>query len=68
MNHEILRTPSVGSLVKKITEENPSLGVQDIVRIIRQATSRRAGIETVDERLAMDLARQALDPSPGTAR
>ncbi len=56
----VLRAPSVGSLVKEITEINPSLGVPEIIEIIRQASMSQAGIETVDNRRALELARATL--------
>jgi hypothetical protein len=67
MNRLILRAPSVGGLIKKITEINPELGVQEISQIIRQATRTQstsaedyAALETVDEKEALELARLTL--------
>ena len=68
MNRLILRAPSVGGLIKKITEINPELGVQEISQIIRKATRTQltdaddyAALETVDEKEALEMARRTLN-------
>jgi hypothetical protein len=62
MNSSILSTPSVGSLVKKVTEINPRLNVDQVIAIVREALSSRAGIDVVDEARAVELARATLNP------
>jgi hypothetical protein len=69
MNRLIHRSSSIGSLIKKITVINPSLGVQEIIQLVRQATRTRgasagdyASLEIVDEQLALDLAKGTLSP------
>lgn len=67
MSRLIHRASSVGGLIKKITEINPELGVQEISRIIRQATRTQgaeagdfAALEIVDEEVALALAKSTL--------
>lgn len=61
------RTPSAGSVIKKIVEINPRLGVREISMLIHQATTRRgsqngeyADVEVIDEERALSLARETL--------
>lgn len=68
MNRLIHRAPSVGGLIKKITEINPELGVQEIAQIIRMATRTQgaaagdyAALEVVDEKEALEIARRTLN-------
>ena len=69
INPLIHRSPSVGSLTKKIMAINPDLGVQDIIWIIRESTRAQgkeggeyALAEIVDEQQALDLAKATLTP------
>lgn len=68
----VLRSPSAGSVIKKIHEINPELGVQEMSAMIRAATQRRGGpgyeyadVEVIDEEKAMQLARESLASSRG---
>lgn len=62
MENILHRSPSVGAIVKKIMTVNPDLGVPEIIAIIRKATIKKqiagdfSSSETVDEKLALDLA------------
>ena len=53
----LLSAPSVGSLVKKILAVNPDLGVEEIIALVRKATRVEASIQTIDESLALELAK-----------
>lgn len=62
------RSPSAGRVIKRIVEINPNLGVHEIARVVRAATSLRgassieyADVETIDEELALELARKTLN-------
>jgi hypothetical protein len=64
---EIHAAPSIGGLVKKMIGINPDLSVEEIIGMIREATRAKgaeageyADTKTVDERIALDLARQTL--------
>lgn len=64
------RTPSAGSLIKKIIEINSELGIREISSIIRQSTHRQgsetheyADVEVIDEEKALRLARATCDSS-----
>lgn len=61
------RSPSVGSITKKIMEINPELSGQEIIRIIRASVETQgrdagefAGIEMIDESRALALAKATL--------
>lgn len=63
----IHRSPSAGSVIKKIVEINPELGVQEISMLIRESTALRGGlsneyadVEVIDEDKALRLARATL--------
>ena len=63
----LLRAPTIGSLVKKIVEINPDLGVDEIVALIRGSMKPRGGpaldfasAEVVDEQRALELAKATL--------
>jgi hypothetical protein len=63
----LLRAPTVGSLVKKIVEINPDLSVNEIVALIRSSMKPRgapaldfASAEVVDDQRALELARATL--------
>jgi hypothetical protein len=62
----IHRTPSAGSIIKKIHELNPELKVPEIIQIIRQSVEIQsvgkgefAGIEIINEAKALALAKAA---------
>lgn len=55
-----LRAVSVGSLIKRIVEAHPDLHINDIIRLIRDSSEIRAGIQVVDERRALEAARSLL--------
>jgi hypothetical protein len=64
------RSPSAGSVIKKIVEINPDLGVREIAELIRRGTSLRGvssleyqDVETIDEALVLELARKTLRSS-----
>ena len=61
---------SAGSIIKKIHEINPELGVQEISYLIRSSVTHRmdtqtpedyTGVEIIDEEKALRLARLTLD-------
>jgi hypothetical protein len=61
------RSPSAGSIIKKMIEINPDLGVHELGALIRQATALRGGsnndysdVEVIDEEKALRLARESL--------
>ena len=65
------RSPSAGSIIKKIHEINPELGTAQIIEIMRSATRLQGGnrgdfasIDVVDEARALELARETLAKSP----
>lgn len=65
MNHLIPgKSPSVGSLVKKIIAINPNLSTQEIIDVVRRSTRKQgptgdyALLESVDEEKALNLAAQ----------
>lgn len=67
MNYLLHRSPSVGSLVKKIMTVNPELSSLEIISLIRQATQTQgdaageyALAEVVDEKRALELAKATL--------
>lgn len=58
------RSPSVGSIVKRMLEIDPEIPAKELMTLVRQATRTQgaeagdfAQIEVVDEKLAMDLVR-----------
>ena len=58
---------SAGAVIKKIHEINPSLGVIEISKIVRGATTTRKGelddagdVEVIDEERALQMARNTL--------
>jgi hypothetical protein len=60
--------PSVGAVVKKITEINPNLGTQEIIALIRESLQAQGGngnefasAEVLDEDKALRLARATLE-------
>jgi hypothetical protein len=66
MESLIHRTPSVGSLIKKIMAINPDLSAPQMIDIIRQSTRPQGGTgnefasaEVIDEAKALLLARQS---------
>ena len=68
MNDVIHRSPSVGSLVKKIIEVNPELSAKQVIGLVRQATytppiteGDYMSLEVVDEALALELARKTVN-------
>jgi hypothetical protein len=69
MESVILRSPSVGSVVKKIIAINPELNTSDIIDLIRQSVQVQAQpelagefaqAEIVDEAKALRLAQETL--------
>jgi hypothetical protein len=70
------RFPSAGSLIKKIVEINPDLSVQEVIRVVRQATRKQeapangdfASVDVIDEEVALDLARRTLAHGPEQRR
>ncbi len=67
MSQSIHPYPSVGSLVKKVLEINPDLGVREISSLIRQSILKPAqesvdfaSGEIVDEKRVMELAKATL--------
>lgn len=69
------RTPSAGTIIKKIVEINPELGVAEIGALIRAASSRRGGpaleysdVEVIDEGKALELARATVSSARGLER
>lgn len=63
----LFRPVSVGALIRKITEVNPELNVQEVLNIVKAVTlppSAPGQPETFDEKHALELARQALHGSP----
>lgn len=63
----IHKTPSAGSVIKRICEINPALSVQELSAIIHRATLVRgaeaaeyANVAVIDEALALQLARDTL--------
>ena len=66
----IHKTPSVGSVIKKLMNAHPELSAADMTAVVRQAIVRQgdeagdfAGIEVIDEALALRLAGE---PAPST--
>ena len=65
----LLRAPTVGSLVKKVVEINPDLTVNEIVAMIRSSMKPReapvdfASAEVVDDERALQLARATVKRS-----
>ncbi len=58
------RSPSVGSIVKKMLEIDPEIPAKELMALVRRATRTQgaeagdfAQIEVVDEKLAMELVR-----------
>lgn len=73
MDKLIYRTPSVGSIVKKVLAINPDLNVQQTIEIIRQSVHSQTqnilaeeflSAEVVNETMALDLARATLKSGP----
>ena len=69
MEKLILRTPSVGSAIKKVMEVNPHLSAAEMIDLIRQSTRTQAqqGVtgefskaEIIDEQELLRLARECL--------
>jgi hypothetical protein len=61
MEHLIHRTPSVGSLIKKISESFPDLGAAELTEILKssvrvQGRGEFAHAQVIDEELAVELA------------
>ena len=61
------KSPSVGSLVPKIMEINPNLTSPEVIALVRQCIRKRgseagefAEAETLDEELALRLAKESL--------
>jgi len=61
--HHIHKTPSVGSVIKKLMDGYPGLSAADMTAIVRQALVAQgekagdfAGTEVIDEALALRLA------------
>ncbi len=70
MESSLLRTPSVGGVIKKIMAINPDLSAQDMIQIIKKSVYRKPGltdgfdkVELVDEGQALQLARATLAPA-----
>jgi hypothetical protein len=72
MDKLVYRTPSVGSVVKKVLAINPDLNVQQTIEIIRQSVQTQTqhilaeeflSAEVVNEAIALDLARATLKNS-----
>lgn len=69
MDKLIYRTPSVGSIVKKVLAINPDLNVHQTIEIIRQSVQSQTqdilaeeflSAEVVNESIALELARATL--------
>lgn len=67
MSASVQKSPSVGSIIKKIVEINPELGVMDVSKIIRQSIEVQSepagefsGLEIVNEMKALGLARASV--------
>ncbi|MGZ3689596.1 MAG: hypothetical protein ACXWPM_06955 [Bdellovibrionota bacterium] len=67
MAHLIHKSPSVGSVIKKVLAVNPDLGVTEIIELIKQSIAPQgdeagefATSEVVDEEKALRLARETL--------
>ena len=69
MDKLIYRTPSVGSIVKKVLAINPDLNVHQTIEIIRRSVQSQTqdilaeeflSAEVVNETLALELARASL--------
>ena len=65
MDSVVQPSASVGSLVKKIIMINPDLGVEEIIRMVKQSIEIRVsgdaefgGTEIIDEEKALRLARE----------
>jgi hypothetical protein len=61
MEHLIHRTPSVGGLIKKLTENFPDLSAPELTEILRaavrvQGRGEFAHAQVIDEELALELA------------
>ena len=61
------RSPSAGSIIKKITTLNPDLNVNEIIQIIKQSvetqsvpTGEFSGLELINEDKALGLTRATL--------
>ena len=61
------RSPTVGSVIKKIVTINPALGTPEIIHMIRQSVRAQGGngnefasAEIIDEEQALSLARASL--------
>ena len=60
----ILKTPSIGSILNKILAMHPDMTAPEAITLVRKAVRPRgksagdfAGVEVVDEKLALELAK-----------
>lgn len=67
MESLIHRSPSVGSLIKKIVAINPELNTLEIIQMVKQSIRKQSAVgdelaseEVIDEGHALDLARRTV--------